>query len=202
MAKYTHEQLCLFAQPASETEETKLERAIEAVKRALGNSDIILSDKYEIFGQGSYANNTNVRNNSDVDINVCYTAAYYYELPKGKTKDDYGFSGNVQYSYSEFKNDIERMLVAYFGRNNVIRKNKCIHIQENTYRTEIDVVPTWEHRTYIGENNDPYNFYRGVKLWSDDGEEVTNYPKQHKNNGINKNKNTNTQKRYKRLVRI
>ena len=39
-------------QPASETEETKLERAIEAVKRALGNSDIILSDKYEIFGQG------------------------------------------------------------------------------------------------------------------------------------------------------
>ena len=50
------------------------------------------------------------------------------------------------------------MLVAYFGRNNVIRKNKCIHIQENTYRTEIDVVPTWEHRTYIGENNDPYNF--------------------------------------------
>lgn len=200
MAKYTHEQLCLFAQPASETEETKLERAIEAVKRALGNSDIILSDKYEIFGQGSYANNTNVRNNSDVDINVCYTAAYYYELPKGKTKDDYGFSGNVQYSYSEFKNDIERMLVTYFGRNNVIRKNKCIHIQENTYRTEIDVVPTWEHRTYIGENNDPYNFYRGVKLWSDDGEEVINYPKQHKNNGINKN--TNTQKRYKRLVRI
>lgn len=86
MAKYTHEQLCLFAQPASETEETKLERAIEAVKRALGNSDIILSDKYEIFGQGSYANNTNVRNNSDVDINVCYTAAYYYELPRVRLK--------------------------------------------------------------------------------------------------------------------
>ncbi len=88
------------------------------------------------------------------------------------------------------KNDIERMLVAYFGRNNVIRKNKCIHIQENTYRTEIDVVPTWEHRTYIGENNDPYNFYRGVKLWSDDGEEViiTNNTK---NNGINKNTQKN-----------
>lgn len=103
MAKYTHEQLCLFAQPASETEETKLERAIEAVKRALGNSNIILSDKYEIFGQGSYANNTNVRNNSDVDINVCYTAAYYYELPKGKTKEDYGLTGNVPYSYSVFK---------------------------------------------------------------------------------------------------
>lgn len=111
MAKYTHEQLCLFAQPASETEETKLERAIEAVKRALGNSNTILSDKYEIFGQGSYANNTNVRNNSDVDINVCYTAAYYYELPKGKTKEDYGLTGNVPYSYSVFKMILKKCLL-------------------------------------------------------------------------------------------
>lgn len=197
MTKYTHEQLCAFARPASDTEETKLERAIEAVKRALGNSDIVLSSKYEIFGQGSYANNTNVRNNSDVDINVCYFAAHYYELPKGKTKDDYGFSSNVPYSYKEYKNDIERMLVAYFGRDKVTRKNKCLHIQENTYHAEIDVVPTWEYRHYGQTVND---YVKGVVLWSDDGYKVTNYPKQHKENGISKNKSTSM--RYKSLVRI
>lgn len=198
MAKYTHEQLCFLARPASETEETKLENAKEAVKRALGNSTIVLSSKYEIFGQGSYANNTNVRNNSDVDINVCYTAAHYYELPIGKTKEEYGFVDNVFYSYSQFKNDIEQMLVDYFGRQSVVRKNKCIHIKGNTYRSEIDVVPTWEHRRYYG----PYTtqFYKGVVLWSDSGEKVINYPIQHKENGIKKN--TDTQRRYKRLVRI
>lgn len=197
MTKYTHEQLCTFARPASDTEETKLERAIEAVKRALGNSDIVLSSKYEIFGQGSYANNTNVRNNSDVDINVCYTAAHYYDLPKGKTREDYGFSSNVRYSYDEYKNDIERMLVAYFGRNKVTRKNKCLHIQENTYHAEIDVVPTWEYRRYGDTTND---YVKGVVMWSDDRCKVTNYPKQHKENGITKNKNTSM--RYKSLVRI
>lgn len=200
MPKYTHEQLCRLALPASETEETKLDRAIDAVKRALGNSDIILSNKYEIFGQGSYANNTNVRNNSDVDINVCYTAAYYYDLPVGKTREDYGFSNSVPYDYSTFKNDIERMLIAYFGRDKVIRKNKCIHIQENTYRTEIDVVPTWEHRDYYGENNNTDQFHKGVVLWADSGQKVLNYPKQHKANGIEKNEHT--KKRYKSLVRI
>ena len=55
--------------------------------------------------------------------------------------------------------------------------NKILEVIHETEGLEIDVVPTWEYRTYIGENNDPYNFYRGVKLWSDDGEEVINYPK-------------------------
>lgn len=123
MERYTHSQLCDLAKPASDTEETKLDLAIEAVKKALGNSDIVLSSKYEIFGQGSYANNTNVRNNSDVDINVCYTAAFFYDLPSGKTKDDYGFTGSVPYSYNQFKNDIEKMLISYFGTENVQRKN-------------------------------------------------------------------------------
>lgn len=200
MARYTHEQLCSFAQPASDTEETKLERAIEAVKRALGNSNIILSEKYEIFGQGSYANNTNVRNNSDVDINVCYTAAYYYDLPNGKNRSDYGFNGNVPYSYSAFKNDVESMLVAYFGRKHVIRKNKCIHIQENTYHAEIDVVPSWEYRKYYGTTNNLNEYNKGVVLWADDGCKVVNFPKQHKINGVKKNKDTF--KRYKSLVRI
>lgn len=197
MEKYTHLQLCDMAKPASETEETKLERALDAVKRALGNSDIVLSSKYEIFGQGSYANNTNVRNNSDVDINVCYTAAFYYDLPIGKTIKDYDFSGSSPYSFQLFKNDIERMLGLYFGQKNVVRKNKCIHIYENTYHSEIDVVPTWEHRQYGNSKND---YKKGVVLWSDSGDKICNYPKQHKENGVSKN--INTSKRYKSLVRI
>jgi len=197
MAKYTNEQLSSMAHPASITEEQKLKNAENAVKNALSKYSLALGD-YEVFGQGSYANNTNVRNNSDIDINVCYTGGFYYQLPLGKTRYEYGLTNPISYSFDEFKNDVESILVAHFGRNNVVRKNKCLHIKENTYRVEIDVVPTWTFREY-GSNRDIYN--EGVKLIADaDGEEIVNYPKQHQRNGINKN--LRTSRRFKRLVRI
>ena len=55
MAKFTNEQLAAMARPASETEEQKLENAENAVKNALSKYTLA-SDNYEVFGQGSYAN--------------------------------------------------------------------------------------------------------------------------------------------------
>lgn len=197
MARFTNEQLTAMARPASETEEQKLENAENAVKNALANYTLA-SGNYEVFGQGSYANNTNIRNNSDIDINVCYTGGFYYKIPAGKTKEEYGLTNPSTYSYIQFKNDVERILVYHFGRNNVVRKNKCIHIKENTFRVEIDVVPTWQYRRY-GENRFLYD--EGVKLYADnDGKEIINFPKQHLKNGVLKNNNTS--RRFKRLVRI
>lgn len=59
MAKFTNEQLAAMARPASVTEEQKLENAENAVKNALSNYTLA-SGEYEVFGQGSYANNTNI----------------------------------------------------------------------------------------------------------------------------------------------
>ena len=86
MAKFTNEQLAAMAHPASVTEEQKLENAENAVKNALSNYTLASGD-YEVFGQGSYANNTNIRNNSDIDINVCYTGGFYFHLPSGRTRE-------------------------------------------------------------------------------------------------------------------
>lgn len=197
MAKFTNEQLAALARPASVTEEQKLENAENAVKNALSNYSLA-SGEYEVFGQGSYANNTNIRNNSDIDINVCYTGGFYFRLPSGKTREEYGLTNPTTYSYAQFKNDVERILVAHFGRNNVVRKNKCIHIKENTYRVEIDVVPTWKFRRY---GTVRYTYDEGVKLYADNnGEEIINFPKQHLKNGVSKNNTTS--RRFKRLVRI
>lgn len=149
MARYTHEQLMGMSRPASDTEETKMENARNAIMNALNDSDILKSNAYEVFGQGSYANNTNIRNNSDIDINVCYTDAYYFDLPENVTRQELGLNNSVEYSYQSYKNDIEKMLVQYFGVANVVRKNKCIHINGNSYRAEIDVVPTWKYRSLL-----------------------------------------------------
>lgn len=195
--RFTHEQLATMAKPASDSEEERMEHARSAVYQALQAGGILSSDKYEVFAQGSYANNTNVRNYSDVDINVCYTDAFYFDLPYGVSREEYGFTGDVQYSYSRFKDDIESMLVSRFGRNQVQRKNKCLHVVENTYRAEIDVVPTWLYRNYKSR----WDYNQGVALYPDNSyTKVINYPKQHLENGIVKNNATS--RRFKKTVRI
>jgi hypothetical protein len=200
MPRFTEEQLNQMCRPASDTEENKLQNAESILRKALSASEIVQSSKYEIFGQGSYANNTNIRLNSDIDINVCYTDAFYYRVPEGKTGSDYGHNNTVNYSFKLFKDDIERMLVEYYGRSEVVRKNKCITIKGNTNRIQIDVVPTWKFRRYDNENN--RNYVEGVVLYADNNQytQITNYPKQHLKNGVEKN--TETLKRFKRLTRI
>lgn len=196
--KYSEDQLKEMAKPASDSEEARMDNATKMVKDALYANGYFSDCQYEIFAQGSYADNTNIRNNSDVDINVCYTRAFYYDIPEGTTKETYGFGYGASYSFSCFKNDVESILVRKFGRDQVVRKNKCIHIKGNTYRTEIDVVPTWEYRRYTSPYN--YNHTTGVKLFPDSGASVVNYPKQHLENG--RNHNVATRDRYKKLVRI
>ena len=195
--RFTHEQLASMTRPASDSEEERMDHARTAVLAALQSGRILSSGMYEVFAQGSYANNTNVRNYSDVDINVCYTDAFYFDLPVGVKREDYGFTGNVQYSFSKYKDDIESMLVSRFGREQVQCKNKCLHVVENTYRAEIDVVPTWEYRRYKSR----WSYDAGVCLYPDNSySKVINFPKQHIQNGITKN--NATFRRFKRTVRI
>ncbi|MGL5980684.1 MAG: nucleotidyltransferase domain-containing protein [Phocaeicola sp.] len=200
MPRFTEEELNLMCRPASDSEDTKLQNAESILRKALSASSIIDSSKYEIFGQGSYANNTNIRLNSDIDINVCYTDAFYYNVPAGKTGSDYGHDSPVSYSFTAFKNDIERMLVNYYGRSEVVRNNKCITVKGNTNRIQIDVVPTWRFRRYDSETN--RNYVEGVVLYADDNQikQITNFPKQHLKNGVGKN--SETYRRFKRLTRI
>lgn len=196
--RYTEDQLKEMAKPASDSEEQRMDNATRMVRDALVNNGFIRAGDYDIFPQGSYANNTNIRNNSDIDINVCYTGAFYFDLPLGKSRYDYGFMHDVEYSFKQFKDDVEAILVKKFGRDQVVRKNKCIHVKENTYRSEIDVVPTWEYRRFYGPRTADY--VQGVKLLPDNGGVVINFPKQHLSNG--RTRNINTSQRYKKLVRM
>lgn len=196
--KYTDEQLNKMTLPASDSEEDRMDNATRRVKGALRYNSIIDESNIEIFAQGSYANNTNIRNNSDVDINVCYTGCFYYDIPSGTRKEDYGLYLPSDYHFPDFKNDVERVLVNAFGRDHVKRKNKCLHISGYSNNVDIDVVPTMLYRKYIYPLNSQY--IEGVKLLSDNGESVINYPIQHLANG--RKHNLDTKERYKKLVRI
>lgn len=196
MAKFSEETLTNWTKPPSDSEEAKLQNSERMVKEAITNDEKLSKKETETFGQGSYANDTNVRLNSDIDINVRYTGGFYFDLPQGKKREDFGLDNPSQYSFSEFKNDVENALVNKFGRGDVIRKDKCITVVGNTYRVETDVVPTWNYRRY----SDNGKYVLGAKFFSDRGNGIVNFPKQHIQNG--KIKNTNTSRRFKRLTRI
>jgi len=198
MAKFSEETLTNWTKPPSNSESTKLENSERMVKDAISQDTKLKTKSTETFGQGSYANDTNVRLNSDIDINVRYTGGYFFQLPPDTTEEDVNIAhiSSSAYSYSEFKNDVENALVSKFGRSEVIRKDKCITIKENSYRIETDVVPTWNFRRYSKNGN----YVLGARFLADSGKVITNYPKQHIENGIGKN--SRTSKRFKRLTRI
>jgi predicted nucleotidyltransferase len=186
----------------SKTDQKKCENAERAVRKAIDASAALASKEIAIFAQGSYANRTNVRQDSDVDICVLYHGAFFPDYSSGQ-----GLNGSVlghvdgKYLYPEFKNNVEAALVAYFGKGSVTRGKKAFDVHANTYRIDADVVPCFEHRRFMGtpERNwfiDP----PGTEIHPDDGGTIVNWPRQNYTNGVSKNDATG--RRFKTVTRV
>ena len=198
MARFTEEILNGWRKPPSDTEEAKLTNAENRIRQAIAKSAELKALDITIFGQGSYANDTNVRLESDVDINVCCTSTFFTQYTKeGVTDKTFGYVSS-DLTYDDYKEKVRKALVAEFGSVNVKVKNKCFSISENSTRVKADVVPTFELRRF--DDAVEGHVIKGVKYISGKSEQIENYPLQHIANG--KVKNANTQKRFKRVVRI
>lgn len=200
MSRFSEQTLRSWERPASENEEQRISNAIRMIKEAIHSSETLRSrrNNIEVFIQGSYANNTNVRANSDVDVCVMLKKPFYSNYPIGYNRDNYGFTKG-EYSFGEFRRELHNALRGKFS--NVEAGNKSLKISSNSYRVEADAIPTFQYRNYRYNNSfNPDNFVDGVKFYSASNVEVINYPKQHIENG--KEKNRITQRRYKRLVRV
>lgn len=170
-----------WTKPPSDTEEKKLNQAESMVRDAIRDNTYLKEKNIEVFGQGSYANNTNVRLNSDIDICVRLMDTFYFDLPDGMSREDFNIGPGTN-RYSDFKNNIEQALVDKFGRNEVKRGNKAITIVGNSSRIEADVIATFEYRRYLKNGS----YHSGTKFYPDNGGEIENWPKQHISNGITK----------------
>ncbi len=193
----TEEQLSRWAKAPSETEETKCQNAVrqitECIREKFGNT-------VSIFLQGSYKNRTNVRLDSDVDIVVRHDG-YYFPDVSGLSEADKqlywaGFTA-APYTFSNFKSDIQNILISKFGAASVERKNKCLKAKESTNRVNADVVPCFVHRRFRSPTDAEAE---GIELVADDGIHITSFPEQHYDNGVLKN--TKTGQMFKPVVRI
>jgi hypothetical protein len=188
-----------WSQGPSQTEQQRAENAERQIRQAIQASDKLRSRDIRVFTQGSYRNRVNVRRDSDVDIGVLCFDTYFPEYPDDNTKMALAESFvPATYEYATFKNELEEALVERFGRPHVSRGKKSFDIKENTYRVEADVAAFFEHRRYTSTSH----YLSGVEMIPDDYSPpmVRNWPEQHYDNGVNKN--TNTNRRYKRVVRI
>lgn len=221
--KFTEANLKLYAAPLSDTENEKCLHAIKAIRDALkelgyyADTDDVTpleydtysyavsmrkhysSEEIQIFIQGSYANNTCVRGESDVDIAVIRRDVYEYAWGTRFSPYTPAFKHNSDAAV--FKNTVEKALKDHFSYLYVHRKNKSIKVDGNSYRKQADTVPAFGLRYYYNsENNDYTNFNEGITIYADDGQIINNFPKQHIANGRKKNVETNYY--YKKMVRI
>lgn len=198
--KYSEDVLKTWTYPVSNTEEQKIENTIYMIKSAINSSCELQDLDIEIFVQGSYANNTNVRINSDVDVCVMLKSAFYTSYPEGRNDSDYGFvAGTI--SYEEYKRRVKNAIINKFGSDAVVQGNKSLKIKSNSYHVNADVVVAFMLKDFkiIGSCN-YQNYVEGIQFKASNGTMVTNYPKDHISNG--KNKNVRTGHRYKYLTRI
>ncbi len=160
----------------------------------------------EVFLQGSYCNDTNIYGDSDVDIVLCHTNAFYKDLSRLSPADRRAFdaavalTGAVTYGYAEFKRDA----TAYVSRlyNNVSFGSKAIYIPgENSGRRNTDLLIASQFRRYHefrSWQNQRYD--EGICFFSSSGKMIENFPKLHSNNCTTKHQSTRSY--FKPMVRI
>ena len=196
MSRDWEAQFRAWAKPPGKTEEERCNNAASAIRNAIKASDKLRARGVSVFAQGSYRNNTNVRQDSDVDIGILCTDTFFFDLPGRTTRETFRI-GPATYGYAQYKNEVEKALVSYFGRSAVTRGNKAFDVHETSYHVEADVAAFFEHRRYSADGR----CLKGVGLRTDqEDRRIINWPEQHYANGCRKNNDTGT--RFKSIVRV
>ncbi len=193
---FSEQQLINWSRPVSTTEDLKCQNAITQITAALRAK---FGNRVTIFLQGSYRNNTNVRQNSDVDIVMRYDDAFYPDLQRLSESDKAIYNAQRTYSgynFDELKADTEEALRNVFTTS-VERKNKCIQVNGNSNRITADVIPCFVLKRFSTLQSVEAE---GIKFYSDDNKEIISFPEQHYSNGTEKT--NQTYRLYKRMVRI
>lgn len=197
-------QLSLLSQIPHGTEQHKLTRTYKEVSEALKADAEVNAMTYEVYLQGSYANDTNIKAESDVDIVLQLNDHFYYDDHLLSPEHKAIFTQSIQksnYPYDAYKMSIFNSLRNYFGEQYVEYRGKCIRVKPNQVRISADVIAAWRYKNYHQYSSGPGSAFEGIRFFNtDNGESVTSYPRIHIENNTKKHQATN--EKYKPLVRI
>lgn len=174
------------------------------IKRALEASDAgYANQSVKVFLQGSYANDTNIWAESDVDVVIRLDSIFHYDLTvltdQERAAFELSYPGSVTYTYASFKTHVIAALTKQFGQA-VVSGEKAIKIKADGGRRSADVVVATAFRRYRKFPPGANDMDLGMCFFAKSGTLIANYPEQHSSNLTTKHQATNS--RFKPMVRI
>lgn len=180
--------------PSSDTEQEKQDRTERMIRDAIDSHAPFNNCSLKIYAKGSYANNTNVRSDSDVDIVVeCTDVLYWDEEESGIHTRGKPYEG--MWTPAKLRLELTAALKVKFPNRVDDTGTTAIQINSSSARVDADVVPCFSYQYYLNSGT-----RSGTKIFKTDGSSIVNYPAQQFENGIAKNKQTGYA--FKKAVRL
>lgn len=188
------DQLSGWTGPSSDTEKDKQDRTERMIREAIDLHEPFNGCSLKVYAKGSYANNTNVRADSDVDIAVeCTDVLYWEESENGVHTPGEPYEGI--WTPAKLRAELVSAMKAKFSTQVDSFGSTAIQINSSSARVDADVVPCFSFRYYMKDGS-----IDGTKIFKTDGSNIVNYPAQQLEYGIAKNKQTGYA--YKKGVRL
>lgn len=188
------DQLAGWTGPSSDTEKDKQDRTERMIRQAIDSHEPFNNCSLKVFAKGSYANNTNVRSDSDVDIAVeCTEVQYWDESEKGVRIPGKKYEGI--WTPAKLRTELIAAMNAKFPNQVDTTGSTAIQINSSSARVDADVVPCFSYKYYM-----KYGTRTGTKIFKTTGNSIVNYPAQQLENG--KAKNNGTGYVYKKGARL
>lgn len=189
------EQLTGWTAPSSDSEQEKQERTERMIRQAIDAHPPFKGCSLIVYAKGSYANNTNVRADSDVDIAVeCTDVEYWEEATPGAHPNTAKYTGI--WTPEKLRTELVSALTKKFPGNVDTSGSTAIKVHSGSTRVDADVVPCFSYRYYFS----PTSTRPGTRFFQTNGATKVNYPAQQLENGTAKN--TRTGHAYKKGVRL
>jgi hypothetical protein len=163
----------------------------EAVDAHAAFDDCSLS----VYAKGSYANNTNVKADSDVDVAVqCHDVRYWEKEPEASPPGGSPYEGI--WTPQKLRSELVAALRAKFPSQVDESGSVAITVHSSTSRVDADVVPCFDYRYYFKSGG-----YRdGTRVYPKSGLGFENFSEQQLKNGSAKNSRTGYN--FKKAVRV
>ena len=184
--------------------DTGSKRAYDRVKNIIDSSSFSKKSDADIFLQGSYANTTHIRADSDIDVVVKLRNVWNSDKSKlsDAEKQEYDkATSNATYGHDELRRELVAIFRGVLGVQNVEESKKCIRLKLGDSYLNADIIPCLSYRIYLSFSSTKQdNYIEGIAIKKTDGVMVYNFPKHHLDNGVRKHQNTSDY--YKKVVRI
>lgn len=156
---------------------------------------------YTIYPQGSYANKTNIAADSDVDMVIALSSAFYPDKEELTPEEREEYARHYEESDLTWQRFREVVVGALRSDYLVQEKSKCVKVRSNLIRLPADVLIALDYKyftsfpSFLGQKS-----IDGVQFYSSEGTKIINYPKRHIRACTLKN--NDTAGRFRRVVRV